>query len=504
MACQCTSFEAVLIVENPDGTTTISFEVTNACQTAVSYIAIGTDGLVVVAPSKGTYISVDGNGDSYSVDYTGDGGRNPGFPSIKFTSANQDFKLGSSDIFTITVRGYYPGYTFSLQTHIGGQYTTYTGVDLSNCICPQGGCPYVPPCPPGYARNPDQTCSETECADIAPDGQKWVCVPTGNPKDPWRLTTIPEGGQIPDGGFELGDNIDQTDSSGYKLTCDCKRRIFPCANRCCGMGTCDDRIGVCTCQVQGASGADCCTYTPPSTTGGTGGSGATTGTNGPSTGGSTATTGSNPPPLPCYNNGNFCNGRGICTGTTCDCNYVGADGVTYTGDFCDVAVVPPNCYDYSSDCTGCLNAPAELNCAWCGDVGGDYCGSDCPVEDQKLSCDATVIPYVPGECQSDEDCSSKGSCVESEEGNYCVCDDGERGVDCGSGGLSNLGKALAISGGIIALIVIGGVAALVLLGFGVKKGVDFIALREMNMAASNENPLYIGQTQEHRNPLADN
>jgi hypothetical protein len=174
---------------------------------------------------------------------------------------------------------------------------------------------------------------------------------------------------------------------------------------------------------------------------------------------------------------------------------------------------------------GCVNADPTLNCGWCTVSSGSFCLNSLNCPNPQDTCEVrlflvpflylmrarssflttplqdSVAPYVPPPCESDEDCSDKGHCEKSEEGNYCVCENGERGVDCGGGGLSDLGKALAISGGIIALLVIIGIVVLALLVFGSKRGVDFFLLRWANMAAAHENPTYVPGTQEAVNPI---
>jgi len=71
---------------------------------------------------------------------------------------------------------------------------------------------------------------------------------------------------------------------------------------------------------------------------------------------------------------------------------------------------------------------------------------------------------------------------------YCVCFKGYQGLNCG-GRSSSLGTALAISGGIIAVIVICGVVFIVILGIGAKKGVDWVMLNQTAGANFHQNPL---------------
>jgi len=71
---------------------------------------------------------------------------------------------------------------------------------------------------------------------------------------------------------------------------------------------------------------------------------------------------------------------------------------------------------------------------------------------------------------------------------YCICYHGYSGLNCG-GRSGSLGTALAISGGIIAVICICGVIFIVLVGFGAKKGVDWIALNQTAGANFHQNPI---------------
>jgi len=537
VGCLCFGFELISVVENTaEGTHTISFEVWNFCQQAVSFIAIGTQGLTRIAPTDGsTYTSPRGT--KYNVYWMSDGG-NPGFESIKFQGSTAFFQNGESDIFTITVDGWYPGYVWTLLGHRGGLYETFASVDLSGCPCPQGGdtgsnCQTPEPeCPDAYKYDYNlQECSEYLCEELAPNGERWICKWGSND---WYLATVPVGAPLPAGAIELPDNTDGTDPDGYRIGCDCGRIYVDCPNNCCGAGSCARQDGTCTCEPD-FSGLDCCTYNPPSTTAtvqaATVGDVTTVGevttiadvttigastTNGEtvvvSTTGQVVTTGqvsttgvvttqaaatTVTPPPPCFNGGNFCNGNGVCNRGTgiCDC-YTG-----WEGDFCDQEIIPPSCFDYSNNCEGCLAAPADLNCAWCSSVAGEQCLPDGECANALISCQDSPVPYVPElECHNDTECNN-GECVESAEGNYCQCADGERGVDCSAGGLSDLAKALAISGGVIAVIVIGGVVALFLLGFGAKKGIDYLSLRETNMQNASDNPFYTPSIQEFNNPI---
>lgn len=401
VACECIGFELIFSLTSATGETTLRFAVTNACKTAVSYIAIGTAGLAVVGMGK-TFTGIN-SGQTYSVEITGNKG-NPGFPSVKFVSSGDFYKQGYTEIFEIKVNGYYPGYDFALEGHIGGFYEEYQGISFENCHCPQGGCsdPPATNCPPGYKALPDGTCSETECADLAPNGEQWICVATSDIDDPYRLGTKPVGAPMPSGAFDLGTSIDHeygVVTQYYKLYCDCERRMFSCPNSCCGAGLCDPRSGTCNC-TDSTTGPDCCdTTTATSTASPTSGTVATAGgsTSGPTTAGATsgaATTGSTPNEPPCYNGGVFCSGHGFCVNGQCECQP-DLDGANYVGVACEIKIVPPTCYDYMGDCDSCLApADASLSCVWCSSVAGAQCLS---ATDECLNpqstCGEGVVPY---------------------------------------------------------------------------------------------------------------
>jgi len=79
---------------------------------------------------------------------------------------------------------------------------------------------------------------------------------------------------------------------------------------------------------------------------------------------------------------------------------------------------------------------------------------------------------------------------------FCLCRKGYKGNNCG-GKSSALGKALAISAGVIAAIVICGVIVLVLVAFGAKKGVDFVMLNQQASSNFKINPTHENRDQEH-------
>jgi hypothetical protein len=479
VACGCSSFDAVMI-DGPDanGITTITFKVGAYCGTGISYIAFSDPSLTIVGPIGSATGSTTGAcegalGLSYQVVQTGTGG-NPGFTAIKFSPGSGNlYKDGAFDCFTIKVLGWYPGYEWNLQAHSGGVYTTFTGV-MSGCTCPQGGCTNstTPPpvqCPQGYAVVNGQ-CSTTQCASQAPNGDVWFCAATGDPNTPWQLTAVKAGGPYPSG-FLLGNSTSQLDPQGYVVDCQCKRTVVPCAadlSNCCGYA-CFTQNGTCNCDA--SLGADCCYQAPP-----------------PPQNSTTNTTNPPPPPteLPCYNNGSFCSGNGVCnqTANACTCN----DG--YEGANCSAVIPPPpTCVSMPADCTGCVSNPQGIACVWCIDVAGDRCTTADQCQQAALGC-STIVPYTPPPCQNASDCNNAGTCVNGTEGSYCQCDKNARGADCGGGGLSTLAKALAISGGIIAAIVIGALIVLGVVTFAGYKTAKWALLREQASAVANTNALY--------------
>jgi hypothetical protein len=493
VACLCWGFQMINNVYNSDGTNTFTFKVWNMCDTGMSYIAFGTAGLTLISPTSSYRSPVTGI--NYQVYWMSTSG-NPGFTSIKFQGGGAAIQNGGSDEFTFTVGGWYPGYVWTIQGHRGGQYETFASVDLSSCCPTPASCPTTVVCDPGVGTSGDPpVCDETVCADTAPNGYQWIC--RWNGVSDWYLDAVPEG-QFPavtnpatwfDPVTSGANAPPGEDPMGYQVGCDCKRVIFTCPDNCCGLGNCNEATGVCECTI--GTGDNCCTYQPPTSTILLTLTGSGTGATG-----SSGTTGGN---VPCFNDGVFCSGNGICdvANDVCTCD-AGFSGVS-----CEVEAVPPSCFDYTGTdaeaCTDCLTAPPELSCVWCAGVAGEQCLPFDSCSNPQFACDEGVVPTTPGECETDADCNDKGQCVTSAEGNYCQCDDGERGQDCSSGGLSNLGKALAISGGIVAVIVIGGVVALVLLGFGAKKGFDYLTLKEINMGNSHQNPFYRGN-EEHTAP----
>ena len=94
------------------GQTTLTFHVTNKCQKAVGYVAIGTDSFTRVSPANGSVYS--GTLGAYNVAWTGTSG-NPGFTSIKFTPQFNNFANSGSDTFSIVVSNFNANTTIMVQ-----------------------------------------------------------------------------------------------------------------------------------------------------------------------------------------------------------------------------------------------------------------------------------------------------------------------------------------------------------------------------------------------------
>ena len=127
----CFTFTFLGFVNNGDGTTTITYRVTNACKDPVNYVAIGTDAFTRIAPAnggeyRGTLAS------KYAVQWTGTSG-NPGFTSIKFSPVFNSFKSGRQDVFSITVSGFNPNTPLQVQGQAGSSTETFTFTPSNPC-----------------------------------------------------------------------------------------------------------------------------------------------------------------------------------------------------------------------------------------------------------------------------------------------------------------------------------------------------------------------------------
>ncbi|MCX6050777.1 MAG: cellulase family glycosylhydrolase, partial [Chloroflexi bacterium] len=110
---------------NGDGTTTLTFRVTNTNKQDVSHIAFGTGNWTRMAPTD--TMTVTNSLGAYLVVWTNTNGE-PGFPSFKFQPQFSGFSQGASDTFNFTVAHFDPTTPLTLQAKAG---TTRTPVTLA-------------------------------------------------------------------------------------------------------------------------------------------------------------------------------------------------------------------------------------------------------------------------------------------------------------------------------------------------------------------------------------
>jgi hypothetical protein len=100
-------------------------------------------------------------------------------------------------------------------------------------------------------------------------------------------------------------------------------------------------------------------------------------------------------------------------------------------------------------------------------------------------------------------CSFHGECkIDDDTGiQACDCEGKYHGIDCAAaGGLSKAAIA-GIAGGVIAAIVIAACVGFLVIGYGLKRGVDWMMLNQQMAANSHDNPLHKPATTEHDNQL---
>jgi hypothetical protein len=148
------------VTDSISGQTTISFRVTNKCKNAVSYVAIGTEGLTGIAPTNGsTYTGSLGN---YNVIWT-DAAGSPGFTSIEFQPRFKSFKNGASDVFNIVVTNFDPNVTIQVAGRVGSSPD-----EKSNFLLSQTTCPVVPTATPTNTPTPGATSTPMPTATRKP------------------------------------------------------------------------------------------------------------------------------------------------------------------------------------------------------------------------------------------------------------------------------------------------------------------------------------------------
>jgi len=245
-----------------------------------------------------------------------------------------------------------------------------------------------------------------------------------------------------------------------------------------------------------------------------------------------------PTPVPCFNDGKFCNGAGQCINGTCVC-----DDPKLLPPACDTPPpTPPNCADIfnSSTCDSCLaNSKAiGVNCEYCPplnntkDLTHGVCSNSCPSGGLR-TCQPevkTVPPACLDNCTGPEYgiCVNISTCDKLEKDNKakygndtslyllscgnnsnvskannltgaCACYQGKQGLNCLVPGAFNKVVFAALSAGIIALIVI-----LALLGAACAGG--GAAAVSSGVSAGGEgavitSPLYQGNQGSGSNPL---
>jgi hypothetical protein len=281
-------------------------------------------------------------------------------------------------------------------------------------------------------------------------------VPTANS---WVLTLVQNGYPVPAGALRPN----ATTADNCQLDCGCNIVPKPC--------DCTTDPALCICHCDGTCLADpICNVvftTPPA--------------------------GETCPPCP-IGSGTLteCNGVGVCNCGTCLCPTTIENA---GGAACDE---PTNGGQYS-DCLSCTLSTYT----WCELAGVFACmpAADCATFG---GIDASSCTATTGGCENNCTCpngQSHGECVTLDGVSQCDCEKKWHGGDCCTpGGLSTAAIA-GIAGGVIAAIVIAGLVAFAVLGYGIKRGIDWVSLHNMNMAAANDNPMFKAKTTEHDNAL---
>ncbi|MCB0047137.1 MAG: hypothetical protein KDD92_17060 [Caldilineaceae bacterium] len=127
-------------VNNDDGTTTLTWQVTSDNKKDISYAAFGLGDWTPVAPEDGATVSGD-LGD-YRVEWTNDRG-NPGFASVKYESEFDGFSQGASDYFVVTVADFGANDSVPVQLKAGNARTTFD-VNFDGAGCDKTPPPFSP------------------------------------------------------------------------------------------------------------------------------------------------------------------------------------------------------------------------------------------------------------------------------------------------------------------------------------------------------------------------
>ncbi len=109
-------FEFAGYVHNEDGTTTLTYSVTNPNKKDISYVAFGTVGWSRLEPSDGMTATLTLG--TYQVEWTNSRG-NPGFTSVKYETQFGGFSKSATDTFTLVVSGFDPAATVQVEAKAG-------------------------------------------------------------------------------------------------------------------------------------------------------------------------------------------------------------------------------------------------------------------------------------------------------------------------------------------------------------------------------------------------
>ncbi len=120
-ACLTASDAGVVVdfagyIHNEDGTTTLTYNVTNPNKKDISYVAFGTGDWARVAPSDGLTTTLELG--EYQVEWTNDRG-NPGFTSVKYETQFGGFSKGGMEMFTLVVSDFDPDVTVQVEAKAG-------------------------------------------------------------------------------------------------------------------------------------------------------------------------------------------------------------------------------------------------------------------------------------------------------------------------------------------------------------------------------------------------
>ncbi|MEZ4712194.1 MAG: hypothetical protein R3A44_33710 [Caldilineaceae bacterium] len=162
-------------VTGDDGTTTLTYTVTNANKKDISYLAFGTANWTRLAPRDGITTTL-GLGE-YQVEWTKDKG-NPGFTSIKYETHFGGYSQGAAETFTMTVSGFDPSQPIALEAKAGQDKGRVT-IMLADPACDK-----TPPPPPPFSPLPTPTPTPEAGVVLPTEPQVAECVfepPAGGP-----------------------------------------------------------------------------------------------------------------------------------------------------------------------------------------------------------------------------------------------------------------------------------------------------------------------------------